>query len=250
MNQIFMHHPWMNLNSHKKAIHALPVQLSLLILLFLAAGVSFFSSEAEAKSYKGSGFHKRLSKERFKMPPSEVIMIAKREAFEDFPTAIDIISIARIESTFNPNARNKMSNGIMQVNFGSFDLEQNMISGVSILRDLFVKLGSAKAAIIAYNIGIGNYYKRRFMISGNQYHQRYIFHRRLYNEEILREYVPNNIRDIDSNSASIDMDSFFSSGGSVQYGDRETYPNDIPPGESDSDQVSCSAPLEIREGVD
>jgi hypothetical protein len=118
--------------------------------------------------------------EKYIEPPEQVQIIAYREGFHDFPKPADIVTIARIESSFNPKARNKMSKGIMQVNYGSFDLEKNMISGVKMLRELYLKLGSARSAIIAYNIGIGNFYKKRHMISGNQYYRRFNKHRDKY----------------------------------------------------------------------
>jgi soluble lytic murein transglycosylase-like protein len=122
----------------------------------------------------------RANPERYIAAPPLVLEIANRESFEDFPKAIDIISVARIESSFNPKARNKDSKGIMQVNYGSYNLEKNMLSGISILREYYLKLGSPQAAIIAYNIGIGNYLSKKFLKSGHVYYNRFKTHRSLY----------------------------------------------------------------------
>lgn len=57
------------------------------------------------------------------------------------------------------NARNRQSRGIMQVNYGPWDLTANMTAGVKLLREYFEMLGSEKAAITAYNCGPSNYRK-------------------------------------------------------------------------------------------
>lgn len=80
-------------------------------------------------------------------------------AFPDFPKASDILAIARIESTYNEKARNGISRGVMQVNHGPWDLAANVQAGVKLLREYYEKLGSIQAAVMAYNIGIGNYLK-------------------------------------------------------------------------------------------
>lgn len=78
-------------------------------------------------------------------------------AFKDFPKAVDIIAIARIESSYNEKARNGISHGVMQVNKGPWELSANMQAGVRLLRGYYEQLKSPKAAVTAYNIGIGNY---------------------------------------------------------------------------------------------
>lgn len=115
-------------------------------------------------------------------PPLNVIQIAIENEYGDFPKKEDILAIARIESGFNSNARNKISVGIMQVNNGPKDLQMNMLFGIRMLRNLYIKLGSEKAAVIAYNIGIGNYLKDKLLVSGNNYYLKFRKHRSLYNE--------------------------------------------------------------------
>ncbi len=91
-----------------------------------------------------------------------VYNIADSLASPKFPKVEDILAIAWIESTFNPKAKNSISNGIMQVNNGSFDMRKNMEQGVKLLIEYYNALGSEKAAVIAYNVGIGNYRKGNF----------------------------------------------------------------------------------------
>lgn len=95
-------------------------------------------------------------------PPEKVVALAQLLAFEDFPKVKDIVVIARVESRFLANARNGISRGIMQVNRGPFEIAANMQAGVKLLREYYLQLGSEKAAVIAYNVGPGNYRKGRY----------------------------------------------------------------------------------------
>ena len=81
----------------------------------------------------------------------------------------DILSIIRIESGFNPNALNRNSIGLMQVNDGSWELVQNMTQGAALLRQYFIMTHSKAGAIEAYNVGIGNYFRSRLRISQIEY---------------------------------------------------------------------------------
>lgn len=122
-----------------------------------------------------------VSAERLIVPPANVVKLAHKLSYTDFPRPVDIISIARVESGFkpdalnleiskiNPNRKTKSSKGIMQVQGGSFNVEKNMTQGVSILREYFLILKSKKAAVIAYNIGIGNYKRGKCQVSGAEY---------------------------------------------------------------------------------
>jgi len=183
-------------------------------------------------------FASNISKEKFIEPPEAVHIIAFREGFEDFPKPADIVTVARIESSFNPKARNKMSKGIMQVNNGSMDLERNMVTGIKMLRDLYLRLGSAKSAIIAYNIGIGNFHKRRFMKSGNHYYKRFNKHREKYenfNIEPSSKYVSS-----DSDVHSPDqyhVASLFSTSRIFQLFNQQTNIYGKDSGEGNTDQV-------------
>lgn len=52
----------------------------------------------------------------------------------------------------------------MQVNHGPWSPLANMRVAVSMLKDLYSKFGSEKAAVLAYNVGPSNYAKKRFHI--------------------------------------------------------------------------------------
>lgn len=111
-------------------------------------------------------------------PSSKVVALAQMLAFGDFPRASDILAIARAESSFNPNARNKVSRGIMQVNHGSFDVATNLHQGVALLREYYILMGgSVKAAVLSYNSGPSNYRKGRFVI---KYWEQYKEHEHVY----------------------------------------------------------------------
>jgi len=112
----------------------------------------------------------------FIKPKPEMVHLARQLAYKDFPRASDILTIMRIESAFNPHAINKMSNGIMQVNYGSFDFRVNMRQGVSLLREYYLITHSKMGAIKAYNIGIGNYLKGHLRYSAEDYWDKFRTH--------------------------------------------------------------------------
>ena len=91
--------------------------------------------------------------------------LAEKFAFADFPRIADILTVARIESSFKQNAKHGPSNGVMQVNHGPFELTANIAAGVKLLREYYLMLGSVKAAVIAYNAGPGNYRKGRYQLT-------------------------------------------------------------------------------------
>lgn len=82
----------------------------------------------------------------------------------DFPTYEDVIALITVESRFNHKARSGPCIGLMQVcpnrkiSLKSIKSPQgNIKAGCELLREYKESLGSTKAAIIAYNVGIGNY---------------------------------------------------------------------------------------------
>ena len=78
-----------------------------------------------------------------------------------FPTALDILAIIAIESSFNKYAVSKSNAiGLMQIKYvpSSFEVRQNLIDGVRLLR-IYNQSLQVDAAIQAYNLGIGNYKK-------------------------------------------------------------------------------------------
>jgi hypothetical protein len=123
--------------------------------------------------------------EEFKVPvklSERIIKIADRNAYSDFPSRNDILAIVVIESKLNPKAVSGGSKGLMQIHKSShmnklkgrslFDIEANIEIGVQILREYFLELGgNKKAAILAYNAGLGNYLRKRFK---TEYYKRYL----------------------------------------------------------------------------
>jgi hypothetical protein len=114
--------------------------------------------------------------------PSEVLNMASKLAFVDFPKVIDILAIIMIESSFRQFAKNKNSNGIMQVNFGSFNIKENMTAGVKLLREYYVITETEKGAVKAYNVGIGNYLKGRLRTSSSAYFNKFKAQKAIYSQ--------------------------------------------------------------------
>jgi hypothetical protein len=115
-------------------------------------------------------------------PPTNVITIARELAYKDFPRAADILAIIRIESAFNPKAKNKMSNGIMQVNYGPFNIRENMVKGVALLREYYEMTHSVIGAVKSYNIGIGNYFDGLLKRSAEDYWMKFKSQLRSYED--------------------------------------------------------------------
>lgn len=158
--------------------------------------------------------------------------LAEKHAFKDFPKIVDILTIARIESSFKPNAKNGPSNGVMQVNHGPFELAANVAAGVKLLREYYLMLGSVKAAVIAYNTGPGNYRKGRYQLT---YWGKYKEH--LYDYANWYEASVSNVvelgmgPDIDIDSSSIAVNGSYlpviniDTNSSLLVEDRETSPH-------------------------
>ena len=159
--------------------------------------------------------------EKYISPPQKVLDIASQLEYEDFPKAKDIITIARIESGFNPKARNGVSRGIMQVNHGPWDMEKSIRKGTEMLRYLYIQLGSEKAAIMSYNIGIGNYLSKRKLRVGKIYLNRFNHHRKLYENTIELKHSSSNTFNL-SAGGTISPESEASSRGVVQLQDQAT----------------------------
>ena len=121
--------------------------------------------------------------EKLVVPPANIVKFAKKFAYNDFPQAIDIISIIRVESNFNPKAFNPETNkkdkkrrvppsiGLMQVQAGSFDVYTNMKQGSERLREYFVKQckRSIECAVKSYNIGPTNFKRGKYPVSAKEY---------------------------------------------------------------------------------
>jgi hypothetical protein len=153
------------------------------VLLAATMFVSCLSLAASPNPYKKTP----TETYRLVVPSDKVVAIAQLLAFPDFPKVQDIIAIARVESTFIASARNGISNGIMQVNHGPWELSANMMAGVKLLREYYVRLGSEKAAVISYNTGPGNYRKGNFRLD---YWNKYKEHQRVYTTWLQRAETP------------------------------------------------------------
>lgn len=103
----------------------------------------------------------------------EIVDIADKNAFEDFPKRNDILAIIAVESGFRPKASLRGSYGLMQIEKKShirklagrsiFSPSVNIEIGAQILNEYFKLLGkNIKATLLSYNAGIGNYKRGRF----------------------------------------------------------------------------------------
>jgi hypothetical protein len=110
------------------------------------------------------------------IPNKRITTIVVRLAYKDFPKAADIFAHIRVESSFNPKARNTSeredSVGLMQVQNGPKNERLNIAMGVSLLREYYEITHNKEAASKAYNIGIGNYSRGKLKISATNYYEK------------------------------------------------------------------------------
>lgn len=125
------------------------------------------------------------------VPPKEYVSLAKKYSYQDFPKAVDIISIMRVESGFNhraynpeisklnPKRRIQPSVGLMQVQAGSFHPETNVKQGSKILREYYLMFDkNVENAVKAYNIGPRNLKHGKCKISAKDYYSKYLKRKR------------------------------------------------------------------------
>jgi len=102
-----------------------------------------------------------------------IIVLATKNAHEDFPTRNDILAVIAVESGFHPKVSYRGSHGLMQIEMKShrdklygrsiFDPSTNTEIGAFVLNQLYEMLGKNKrGAFLAYNSGIGNYLKGHY----------------------------------------------------------------------------------------
>lgn len=91
----------------------------------------------------------------------KILKIVDPKLNKPFPSRIDVLSIIAIESRFNKHAFSaKGARGWMQILYKKVHTEEeNILAGIELLEDYHQKLGSQKATIQAYNVGITNYRK-------------------------------------------------------------------------------------------
>jgi hypothetical protein len=122
----------------------------------------------------------------YKVPLSisdRIVKAADRNAYSDFPSRNDILAIIAVESSLNPSASNRGNEGLMQIRKKShlskllgrnlYNIEVNIEIGSAVLREYFLQLKSKKAAVLAYNVGIGNYIRKRIRM---EYYLKYSKH--------------------------------------------------------------------------
>lgn len=90
-----------------------------------------------------------------------------------FPRKSDILAIIAIESRFKSAAISpKGAKGLMQILYKNTNNDyDNLVAGIKLLKEYKELLGSDKAAVHAYNIGIGNYRKG---VRSNNYYSKYL----------------------------------------------------------------------------
>ncbi len=90
---------------------------------------------------------------------SNLINKVEEETTEAFPSKLDVLSIMAIESRFKASALNNSgAKGLMQIKYKIVNTDhENILAGIDLLITYKKLLGTEKAAIIAYNVGIGNY---------------------------------------------------------------------------------------------
>ncbi len=108
--------------------------------------------------------------QKFNIPEAKLIYTQVAESVQTgFPSTTDVLAIAAIESSFNHKV-NKA--GLMQVMYKkTSSMKHNIQTGIMLLRDYHRRLGSEKAAIHAYNVGIGAY---RSGVRNDAYYKKYI----------------------------------------------------------------------------
>ena len=128
---------------------------------------------AKLKKQKGPDVLAQAILSQFKhIPPNqaeEIAKLARKHAKPGFPTALDLISIMGVESSFDPNAVSKLKTdpavGLMQVRpemWGTTqdhllgDLDAQVALGSKIMHRNFVKFGNEEDAMHAYNVGVRN----------------------------------------------------------------------------------------------
>jgi hypothetical protein len=137
------------------------------------------------KNPEGLAVVKAIAKQ-YKQPElliNNLYFLAEKYARDDFPQRDDILAIMATESSFSPSAANGGSYGVMQILFSAnykllkrkFDLDEQVRVGSLILSSYFKQLkGDQKAAVLAYNAGVGGYLK----FGGKKtYHEKYSKHK-------------------------------------------------------------------------
>lgn len=104
---------------------------------------------------------------------THVALMAKKHERDIFPKAKDLLSVAGIESSFNPEAKSKLKKdpaiGLTQIRPKVWGLkpsdldtpEKQIKKSADILQAYHQKLGDADSALHAYNVGITNFKNKK-----------------------------------------------------------------------------------------
>jgi soluble lytic murein transglycosylase-like protein len=116
--------------------------------------------------------------------------VFKKASTTGFPNGSEVLAIIQVESNFKPKAKYQKSVGLMMVRSESpkrrkelLRPSENIQAGVVLLESYYGLLGSKKAAVEAYNIGIGSYLKGQFKKSAAIYWHKFEKSERKINEE-------------------------------------------------------------------
>lgn len=135
---------------------------------------SYFQKRNE-RCLSETNLSERDYKQHLSTTIKEIVYAATTFGYGGFPSAVDILAIISVESSFNSKASYRGSKGLMQIHVPAhgknfigkniFDVKTNIEYGSDLLYEYYVLLGrNRKAAILAYNAGIGNYLKGRYNI--------------------------------------------------------------------------------------
>ena len=103
----------------------------------------------------------------------DIVDLAFKYERPDFPKAEDILAVIGVESSFNPDSVSSLlqdpARGLMQIRPGVWDIDPNHLDdlenqikfGARILTQYYRRLGTAEAALQAYNLGITHYRRGR-----------------------------------------------------------------------------------------
>lgn len=132
-----------------------------------------FAIQSEAEDYADPKTQRLIQfvASRFKKPLNiveRIVLAAQKYAKPDFPTQTDILAIIAVESSFNTTAHHNGSWGLMQIEAKSHrdkfrgekltDIDTNIRVGTQILCEYYDQTHSRSKAIMAYNVGIGNFF--------------------------------------------------------------------------------------------
>ncbi len=143
-------------------------------VLLVGLLISIPTHDSLVKHTKNHALISHISKE-YKVDVGKVSYLVARvedETKKDFPSKIDVLSIIAIESRFKTDATsNKGAKGWMQIRYKKVANEyENILAGIELLTTYRRLLGSERAAIQAYNVGIKNY---RDGMRNEKYYQNY-----------------------------------------------------------------------------